>query len=106
MTITRLFFYATFATCQLLASAAWAYPTPDDVPASAASASRPAAKTSPPHAQTHTSSNQAKPSKAKASKGAGSQQASTGDAYSLSHPSRHVDSYQKAVTPPPVMTDR
>ena len=106
MTITRLFFYATLATCLLWGRAAWAHPTLDGVPASAASAGQsvtPAAKTPASHAQTHTSKT-IKP--AKSIKGTSSRQASAGNSYSLSHQPHQIDSYQNAVTPPPVATDR
>jgi hypothetical protein len=109
MTITRLFFYATLATCPLWGGAAWAHPTLDGLPATASSAATPVTaepKASSLHAQPSSAHGKSKtPPATKAVKGAVNRQASTAGAYSLSHQPHQLDSYQKAVTPP-VTTDR
>jgi len=109
MTITRLFFYATFATCPLWATVAVAHPSPQDAPAAAASVSAPAApfasKKPASHVATKSSQVDAKPAGG-TGKMASSPEASANAPYHLSHTPHRLDSYQNAVTPPPSTNER
>jgi hypothetical protein len=103
MTITRVLFYATLATCPLWAGVVTAHPTPDGTPAAAASVAAAAAPTKPaPHVATKPSQVDAKSPRKRAS----SPEASAGEPYHLSHTPHRLDSYQNAVTPPPATNER
>ena len=106
MTITRLFFYATFATCLVWTGVADAR-VATDLPAAAGTVGAPAAASVPafkaPVAHTpasHARATSAAPVKKKA-RGAAAAEASAAGTYHVSHPSHPLESYQNAVTPRP-----
>jgi len=107
MTITRLFFYATFVTCMASASVALAYAGAEDAPATSTSTHASGAAATlkgASQARAHASQVAAKDEKNVA--GAKSALPATKGSYRLPHPSRQLDSYQNAVTPPPATNER
>lgn len=102
MTITRVLFYATLATCLLWAGVVSAHPTPDGVPAAAASVAAAAPTKPAPHVATKSSQVDTKSPRKLTS----SPEASAGAPYHLSHTPHRLDSYQNAVTPPPSTNER
>jgi len=107
MTITRLFFYATFVTCALPTGAVFARDLPQDMPAASTSARAVAAShTVTSASQAHAKSQTSQASKANKYESAKPAKAPARESYRLPHPLRQMDSYQNAVTPPPAANDR
>src|SRR5579859_6757841 len=101
MTITRIFSYATLATCSFWASVACAHPTFDDestVASPAVSADAPAHKASPskPHTTVSHVATKAAPVSARSGSNNTSPKAANTESYRLSHQARLLDSYQNA----------